>query len=219
MSDHRTHAKALKLIDRFVKAQSWEEAEPLLRESESLRMNLLRYWKPCLSLPQTQNSDQLTIDYGHSGKVGFYMIEGRCMDNSPFLFFFVHSSGKLKLDWEASMSLGEKTIKELIRHPLAEPTVMRVVVERSPYYLPDLKEQDFESFRLTIPGDENVIWGYAQRGSPQVSALEKVLQQGGILVEGSHSGRATVRLTATEDKKASKRFFISEVIHPNWVMP
>jgi hypothetical protein len=219
MSDQLTHSKALQCIEQFLKAKSWEEAEPLLRDSPTLRMNLRSHWKPCESRPDLRNDEQLTIDYGHTEKMGFYIIEGRCMDNSPFLYYFVQAEGVMKLDWEASEALGDVSVDDLVRYPLKEPTAMRVVVERSPYYLLDLNEKDFESFRLTVPGEAQVFWGYAERGSPQHTALEKILQQGGVLSEGNHSCRAKVQLSPIEENAVSKRFIISEIIHPNWVSP
>jgi hypothetical protein len=219
MSDKLTHSKALQRIEQFVKATSWEEVEPLVRDSPSLRMNLRRYWKPCASPPELHNSDQLTIDYGHTEKMGFYFIEGRCMDNSPFLYYFVNMDGMLKLDWEASLALGDHPVDDLARHPLTEPAMMRVVVERSAYYLLDLKEQEYESFRLTVPGENQVLWGYMKRDSPQHASLNRILQQGGILRGETLSGRATLKLSPVEENTASKRFIISEVVHPNWVFP
>ena len=219
MSDKLTHTKALQCIEQFVKAKSWEEAEPILRDSPTLRMNLRTYWKPNASPPELQNGDQLTIDYGSTEKIGFYIMEGRCKDNSPFLYYFVHSNGKLKLDWEASIALGDIPINDLIRYPLAEPAKMRMVAERSPYYLLDLSEQEYESFKLTVPSETQVLWGYAKRGSLAHSSLEKMIQQGGILSEGKSSSRVTLKLNSIEENKASNRFIISEIIHPNWVSP
>lgn len=218
IADTRIHIKAVDLVEKLLRAKKWEEVADLCRPSSSLREHLRQHWKPISSPPMLQNDDDLIFDYGHSGNVGFYLIEGRCVDNTPFTYYFVNVEGKLKIDWMASMNVGDLTLEEIIQRPLKEPAMMRIVFERSPFYLPSLKEEEYESFRLTQPGNENVIWGYVKRGSPQAAALNTILLQGGVLMETQEKGRAAVILVPTEEK-ASKRFFIDTVISQNWVIP
>jgi hypothetical protein len=216
---YQKHQQAQSLFRQFTAAKKSSEVLPLIRTSDGTDALLKQHWKPWPSPPVLDQLDQLQFDFDETDGRAFLSMRGRNADGSSFLAFFVADGGGLKLDWEATMELGEARLSTLARFPTENPVTLRVLLAASPYYLPSLPEKEYESYQLTCMHDDTVVWGYVRRASPEHEKIRELLRQDSELLEQVEEVRVTVRLKKTGDLSSQNRFFITEMLHKDWVMP
>lgn len=218
-NSHESQQQAVKVFRRFAEAQKHGEILSLIRISDITPSMVEKYWKPWPSPPVLDQQDRLQFDFDETGGRAYLSMSGQNADGTAFLAFFVLDGDDLKLDWEATMELGEARLSTLARFPTENPVTVRVVLSPSPYYLPTLPEREFESFQLTCLHDDTVVWGYVRRSSPEHLQIRELLRLDSELLEQAEDVRVTVRLKKTDDVSSQNRFFITEMLHKDWVMP
>ncbi len=218
-NSYRKQQQAVTLFRQFTAAKKRAEILPLIRISDITSSMLEKHWKPWPSTPLLDQQDQLQFDFDETQGRAFLSMGGKNADGSSFLAFFVPDGDELKLDWEASMQLGEARLSSLARFPTENPVTVRVLLSPSAYYLPTLPESEFESYQLTCLHDDTVVWGYVRRDSPEHQRIRELLRIDSELLEHMQELRVTVRLKKTDDLSSQNRFFITEMLHKDWVMP
>ncbi|TAE91717.1 MAG: hypothetical protein EAZ81_05300 [Verrucomicrobia bacterium] len=216
---YQVQLRCTDILRQVADARDPQTIPPLARSTPTLEASLRRHWKRWESMPKIEQNDELLIDVTEVQGRDFLMISGLCENGSPFLAFFVEIDQRIVIDWEATMGVGEAKIDTLTQHPTEHPITMRAIVSPSPYYLPSLPETDYESFQLTFAGSDSVIWGYAPRGSLAHQQINALLLQQNELLEVVNEARVTLRLRKTPGPSSQYRFFITEVLHKDWVMP
>lgn len=216
---YQVQLRCTDLLRQVAQARDPQAIPPLARSTPTLEASLRRHWKKWESMPKIEQNDELLIDVTEVQGRDFLMISGLCENGSPFLAFFVEIDQRIVIDWEATMGVGEAKIDTLTQHPTEHPIAMRAIISPSPYYLPSLPETEYESFQLTFAGSDSVIWGYAPRGSVAHQQINALLLQQNELLEVVSEARVTLRLRKTPGPSSQYRFFITEVLHKDWVMP
>lgn len=216
---YQVQLRCTDILRKVAAAREAQEIIPLVRPTPTLENSLRRHWKTWTSLPRVEQNDELLIDVAEVQGRDFLMMSGQCQDSTPFLAFFVEIDQQIFLDWEATLGVGEAKIDTLVANPTEHPIMMRVTISPSPYYLPTLPESEYESYQLTFSGSDSIIWGYAPRGSIAHQQIHALLLQQNELLDVATEARATLKLRKTDGPSAQYRFFITEVLHKDWVMP
>lgn len=207
------------ILQELARAQKVEEIASLLRNTPTLAASLQRHWKPWVSEPSEEQNGDFFFDVGQVQRRGYLMVQGWCRDSTPFNAFFVEEGERILLDWEATMGVGEAKIETLLRDPTHHPVTMRVVITPSTYYLPALPEADYQSYQLSFVGSDAIVWGFVPRGSLAHQQLSKILPTDAALFEPVTEERVTLRLRRVNELLAQNRFFVTEILHKDWVMP
>ena len=210
---------AIKILRQVAAATKPEQILPLIRQSADTQALLAKHWKPWPSAPLLDDPDQWQSEIDQASGTAFLWLQGTHQDGSPLLAFFVREGGALLLDWEATMELGEARLSTLAKLPTTHPVAMRVILSPSPYYLPTLPESDYESYKITNLREETIVWGYVRRGTPEHQQINDLLQRDSHLLEAISAARVRVKLRRTDDVNSQNRFFITEMLHKDWVMP
>lgn len=210
---------AIKLLRQVAAAKKAEQILPFIRQTPETKALLAKHWKPWPSPPLLDDPDQLQSEIDETSGTAFLWLQGTHQDGSAFLAFFVKEGDALRLDWEATMELGEARLSTLAKEPTTHPVAMRVILSPSPYYLPTLPESDYESYKITSLKEESIVWGYVRRGTPTHQRINDLLQHDSVLLEAVPAARARVTLRRTDDVNSQNRFFITEMLHKDWVMP
>lgn len=210
---------AIKILRQVAAATKAEQIRALIRKSPDTETLLAKHWKPWPSPPLLDDPDQLQSDFDQTSGTAFLWLQGTQQDGGTFLAFFVREGDTLLLDWEATMELGEARLSSLAKLPTTHPVAMRVILSPSPYYLPTLPESDYESYKITNLAEETIVWGYVRRGTPEHQQINGLLQHDSPLLDAISSVRVRVKLRRTDDVNSQNRFFITEMLHKDWVMP
>jgi hypothetical protein len=210
---------AIKILRQVAAATKAEQILPFIRQTPDTQALLTKHWKPWASPPLLDDPDQLLSDIDETSGTAFLWLQGTHQDGSDFLAFFVKEGDALRLDWEATMELGEARLSTLAKLPTTHPISLRVILAPSPYYLPTLPESDYESYKITSLNEETIVWGYVRRGTPEHQQINDLLQHDSLLLDAVSSVRARVKLRRTDDVNSQNRFFITEMLHKDWVMP
>lgn len=218
-NSYQKQQQAIHLLRRFAAAKKSQEILPLIRMQEQTAKMVEKFWTPWYSPPVIDQQDQLQFDFDETDGRAFISMRGKNADGSNFLAFFITDGDDLKLDWEATMEFGEAKLSTLARFPTENPLAVRVILSPSPYYLPSMPETEYESYQLTCLHDDTVVWGYVKRESREHSQIRQLLQQDAALLDPAREIRVTVRLKKTDDISSQNRFFITEMLHKDWVMP
>lgn len=210
---------AIQILRQVAAATKAEQILPFIRQTPETKALLAKHWKPWPSPPLLDDPDQLQSEIDETSGTAFLWLQGTQEDGSEFLAFFVKERDTLRLDWEATMELGEARLSTLAKEPTTHPVAMRVILSPSPYYLPTLPESDYESYKITCLSEETIVWGYVRRGTPEHQQINDLLQHDSVLLEAVPAARARVTLRRTDDVNSQNRFFITEMLHKDWVMP
>lgn len=216
---HQTRLDCIRIFRQFTASQQIPEVLPLIRQQTDTTALLAKRWQPWPSSPMLDNLDLVVSDSDDTKGRGFYWIQGKNQNGSPFLAFFVAEGDKLLLDWEATMEIGEARLSTLARVPATSPIRMRVIIAPATYYLPSLPENVYECYQITSLQDDTIVWGYVKRNSPAHQQICELLEQYSTLLEAKSEARVTLRLSKTDDVSSQNRFFITEVLHKDWVTP
>lgn len=216
---YQTQVRCTEIFQQVVSATDATTIIPLARPTPTLEASLRRHWQPWQSMPKMEQNDQVLFDTAEVQGQDFLTMSGLCEDGSPFLAFFVEQNGKIQIDWEATIAAGEAKIDTLVANPTEHPIAMRAVITPSPYYLPTLPESDYESYQLSFPGNETIVWAYAPRDSMAHQKINEILLQHNELLDVVLEARITLKIRKTKGPSSQHRFFITEVLHKDWVMP
>ena len=211
--------ECLAVLKKFTNAQNVAEVIPLIRNNDKSLVKMITRWRPWLSPPKILTELDYDYEFGVSGGTEFIAIHGINDNDTPFIAYFAYANDAMVLDWAASAGLGETSLSTLARNPTKQPVTMRVILSSSPYYLPTLPESDYESSKITCLNDEAIVWGYVKRNTDAHRKIKALLHTDGDLLDRIAEARAIVNLKRTDDISSKNRFFITEMLHNDWVMP
>ena len=214
----KAQQQCLDILSRYAAAKTLTEALPLLRTSPAIKAVLQKSWQTWQSPPVLDDGTCLGSFDEISGRAYFF-ITGSFTDGRNFTAYFVSQGNQLVLDWEATTGHSEITLSELLKHPPEQPVMMRVTLAPSPYYIPSLRENDYESYRILDIHNELYAWGYVARNSPAHQHIQSMLLSGSVLLDQLPEAQAIVKMQKIKGLNRENQFFITDVLHKGWVMP
>jgi hypothetical protein len=211
-------AAAEALLERYAAATSVAAVLPLVRDAERVKPRLEELWQPWgAGVPYAPGEDPVSFINEESGRPAI-CLAGRKGDFSRFELVFVREGGELKLDWEASLGLGEVRISELRAGAPVAGRIVRAVVRPADFHPAEFPEDRFRSYQLADAAGEHFVWAFAPAGSAVAAAFEAQFNEGTVLLKKSGEIRATVRLAAAGSAGANC-FELTEMLHKGWVSP
>lgn len=125
--------------------------------------------------------------------------------------------GRWKIDFEAFARICRPRLEEIMENS-GSSGLVRVVVAKDMYYNGPFKdESQWVCFGLASPDNEKVFLGYCRKGSPQESALAKILEDEGQFAASPALNRATLEIRHVEGAE-KRQFEITRVLAEDWVM-
>lgn len=216
---YKAKLECLEAFKKFTAAKNIAEALPHIRQEEHTQALLAKRWKPWPSPPNWLSLNECTEEIETSTKRPFLWLTGLNEDQSAFHCFFVYQDNRFVVDWEATTQLGDTSLSTLANFPTEAEITMRITLSASPYYLPTLSEKDYESYKITSSSDDTILWGYVARNSAAHQQITELLRSDAFLVETVPSARAIIKLKKIDSIAGKNRFFITEMLHKDWVIP
>jgi transposase-like protein len=127
----------------------------------------------------------------------------------------VERKGRMLVDWETSSLFQEVYFENLRRDRPAKPTPLSVKVQRADYYNFGFSAASHSAYRLSYPGLELDLFGYAPKGSEVEQTIDTMMTSisGG---EQSVSAILEVKYPAVANA-APNQVEILKVLHESWV--
>lgn len=124
---------------------------------------------------------------------------------------FTETDEGLKIDWECWVGWSELPWDEIISEKPTRPLLVRVYSTPVPYYNFEFSdESEWVSYRLVSPDDEQMIYGYAKRGS----LIDERLRP-----ENPKETRAvTLRISFPEGAISNSQVEIDQFLADGWVL-
>lgn len=216
---YKAKLECIEAFKKFTAAKNIAEVLPHIRQEENTRALLAKRWKLWPSPPNLSSLDQCAAEIETETKRPYLWLTGTNQDQSPFHCFFIHQNGRFVVDWEATSQLGDTKLSTLSQFPTEAEITLRITLAASPYYLPNLSEKDYESYKITSSHDDTILWGYAVRNSPVHQKITELLRSDALIVESVPAARATIKLKRIDSIAGKNRFFLTEMLHKDWVMP
>ena len=216
---YRARLDCIRVFRAFTAASKVTQARATMRIQPETDALLAQHWQPWPSPPALDNPDEIESGYDENEGRAYLWLRGKNTDGTAFLAFFVRENEAFLLDWEATMEIGDTSLATLVRHPTEHPVTMRVILTPDPYYLPSLLESDYESFKITCLRDDTTAWGYVKRGTPEHQRISHLQEQDHLWLSPQKDIRVTLRLKKTGGVSLHPLFFITEMLHKDWVIP
>lgn len=213
------YAACVDIFRRYCSAQNLSEVRQLLRHHDDTGDRLARHWRPWPSPPQLQDPSLCVCETAQTDGRGYLILSGNNQNGKPFHAFFVAENDTFLLDWEATTQFSESRISTLALESSGKPALMRITLTPNPYYLIDTPESEFESFKIAAADEDTMAWGYIRRDSPAHKIILEAARAAHDSNAPSFSIRATVLMANMEEPSQYPRFFITEMLHKDWVIP
>lgn len=216
---YKAKLECIEAFKQFTAAKTIAEVLPHIRQEDHTAALLAKRWKPWPSPPNLSSLEECSEEIETSSKRPFLWLTGTNQDLSTFHCFFVYQENRFVVDWEATSQLSDTSLSTLSRFPTETEITLRITISASPYYLPTLSEKDYESYKITSSQDDTILWGYVARNTPAHAQITELLRSDAFLVEAVPSARAIIKLKKIDSIAGKNRFFITEMLHKDWVIP
>ena len=210
-----TEANAL--LDAYVRATTVEEVLGLVRAPDRIEPLLRDRWRPFTS-PLRTAGPGFERDLSDIGATAFYCITAELENFTKARVYFVRINGKMKIDWEASAAYSAVAADKLTATPGLHATEVRCIIEARDISMPGYPAGEYNGYLLTVPGNQELLWGLARIGSEVDEMLLDSLDRGRFLLELKTSERVTLEIDEARGAPANY-FLISKFKHVEWVSP
>jgi hypothetical protein len=211
-------AEAMQVFRAYLTATRVEDVIPLIRNGKALEETLRSHWRPTGIPSRWEPSSDCTWTIKKIADHACGFLRGSLPDQSPFLAYFTNDGDQLQLDWKATSAFCTATFQELEKSA-GDPTEIRGEIILAPFYTSTWPETEYQSFRLTSPDGQDIIWCYSRRKDPPHLALAPFFRRDLILAQPTDSWKITLRLTRGPEGALPNQWLIGEMLHIDWLAP
>jgi hypothetical protein len=147
--------------------------------------------------------------------VGVYSLEFRSEAlGRNMLVNVLERNGHMLVDWETTSLFQEVYIDELRKNRPVTPVVLSAKVQTADYYNFGYTEDKFASYRLSYPGLQMDLFGYAVKGSREHQTLESMILP---ITAGERSMTAILEVKYPAADAALNQVQITKILQESWV--
>jgi hypothetical protein len=202
----------------YARANTLAEALPVIRHAGGLSDPLAAQWRSWHVPADWSVSDSDTISYDSVGKLPYAIISGTRPDFSTYQVFLVRENDRMLIDWEATVGLGTRSFPEM-NQPATHSAEIRVVMAPSGFHTQTFPEVRYRAYRLASTNSEDLLWGYAERGSPAALALADIFNEKAVFSDKPNEQLVRLRLIRGDSTAKPNQWLILDVLHKGWVTP
>lgn len=212
------HPEALQIFRAYAQASLVEEVLPLIKDGKALEKTIRGHWEP-LKMPSSW-APEADSAWGIQVLAGrpYGILDGVLPDHRKFAAYFTWQSGRLLMDWKATVAFGTATFEQL-GEGKGDATEVRGEISASDYYSAFWPEAEYRSYRLTSPDQESSIWCYVRRGEAAEGGVAPLFNGGVIIGESQTSRKITLRLVRGSPESLPNQWLIGEMLHVDWATP
>ena len=210
--------EAMKIFQAYVTATHVDQVIPLIRNGKALEETLRTHWQPIRVSKRWALGPDCTWSLKNLAGHPCGFLVGTLPDHSTFTAYFTNADGRLLLDWKATSAFGTATFAELEKNT-GDPTEIRGEISLAEFYTSTWPEADYQSFRLTSPDGQDILWCYSRRGELPHEALGPFFRRDQLIVQTKNSWRITLRLAQGPTGSLPNQWLIGEMLHIDWVTP
>lgn len=215
-------ARMDKVVKAYCTARSPSEMGQWVRQPERVRLLMNRYYEEHPFKPfgyQRQVGLQMAMT-GVKGDFWRVKVDRGDGGKSQQLLVEELPDGRYVVDWETQVTYQPMNWDSYARErPKGTRMDFRVVADEDQFFSHEFVDpKRWSSYRLTVPGSEETLWGYAQRGS----AAEAILKRGlaaEVNANRPPEVRMLLRLVLPEGLKSRRGVIIDKVVSISWVTP
>ena len=152
-----------------------------------------------------------------------FVISGYRKDRSPFSAYFVRENDELKLDWEATLGLGEITLAEIAAGESRGNSLIRCILEKRPNMDVTIDGKPYSGYILLHPDTSDFVFAYIPTDDPiskkQDEAIKDYLNYGRLIGDIRQNSKVTLRVRQLDIESSQKYFEIVSFEHAGWVTP
>lgn len=210
--------EALQIFRSYAQASGIDEVIPLVKDGRMHEETLRKHWKP-LGLPNswTPATDSSWSVMDLAGQPCALM-EGNLPGSSKFTAYFTHQSGRLVLDWKATVAFGTASFTQL-EEGSGDGSEIRGEIEPANFFTAQWPEAEYGSYLLASPDKKHSIWCFARRDEAAEHFIGRLFNKGEILVESQRSRKVTLRLIRGPDGTPPNQWLVGEMLHIDWATP
>ena len=210
--------EAVQLFRAYITATQVDDVIPLIGNGKALEETVRSRWVPVGVSKRWSPSLECTWSLKKIGGRPYGLLQGILPNQSPFVAYFTNDDNRLLLDWKATSGFSTATFAELEKNA-GDPAEVRGEISLAPFYTSTWPEADYQSFRLTSPDGQDIIWCYSRRGEPPHEALAPFFRRDQIIVQTTDSWKITLRLAHGPTGTLPNQWLIGEMLHIDWVTP
>lgn len=125
--------------------------------------------------------------------------------------------GVWRIDFEAFARKVSPSWHDLLEKHDAQGTVRVIVAKDSYFNGPFREESEWSCFGMATPDAEGVMMGYCRKGSPQETAMKKIIDAAELLEGARAVDRATLEVRRVPGSE-SRQFEIVRVLAEDWIV-
>ena len=210
--------EAIRIFQTYLAATQVDQVIPLIRDGKALEETLRGHWHPTAIPKRWTIGPDCAWSLKKIADHPYGILSGTLPDHSSFTAYFTKDGDRLRLDWKATSGFGTATFAELEKN-MGNPAEVRGEISLAQFYTSTWPEADYQSFRLTSPDGQDILWCYSRRGQQVHDALGPFFRKDQLIVQTKNSWRITLRLAQGPAGALPNQWLIGEMLHIDWVTP
>lgn len=221
---------ALEILSKINQAKLPSEITKYLRPSTTREQNpveLEKWGSPVNTQSRAKMSWTLdtVLPRGdqESNARGFITVSLEKENGENFSAFFVHSSGEILLDWDATMAWGELPWNELQQAKPRNPKLLRALITKKASYDAIVGNVDQSGYLLASEDGGQFIFAFIPLDSVENKKndedLKALLNYGRVSTALKKDLRVSVKIRYGDELGKGSRFEIVDFLHEGWVRP
>lgn len=222
--------RALEILSKINEAESPDEIIKYLRPSITREQNpveLENWTSPVNAESRAKMSWSLdtVLPRGdqESNTRGYITVNVKRKNGEKLTAFFVHSSGEILLDWDATMAWSELPWVDFQQTKPRSPKLMRARITKKASYDAKIGDVDQSGYLLVSEDGEQFVFSFIPLDSVENKKndedLKALLNYGRISTALKEDLKVTVRIRYGDESGKGNRFEIVDFLHEGWVRP
>lgn len=208
--------ESTRILDRYAKATTYEQALAYVREPEKVKEKMARYWKPWPSARTFAEIPEggLENPQNHPNII----LTGRDGQQNPFTYRFVRENGKILLDWEASAGIADMSLEDAMNAAEGQEMALHVNVESSSFHPLAYPEESYRCYKVEAVEPGIFTWAFAPKESPVAHRLATLMGDDNQILEKAGKVQLTLKVSCLPGV-GRKWLLIRDVLYEGWVRP
>lgn len=155
---------------------------------------------------------------GISGGRPFACLTGRFDDQRRFTAYFVRESGRLCIDWKATVGYGTASFA-LLHEGQGDTREIRGILVPDSYYNAIYPEGTVQSYRLEAPDGSQSVWCYVPLNTRLAEKVAHLFVGGDLIRRQAGSAMVTLSLKRGTEGAMPNQWLIDRLLHEEWIEP
>ena len=208
--------QAIRIYADFVTARSISDFSEYIYLGEENIPVIEGCWIPSDTSDDWYPEDQVIWEIHDADGVRYGLLEGVKENFTNFSAIFRNGESGLKLDWKATVRYCSASFEDL-KSGKGDGSEIRVRISSSNFYTYALPEEKYQSYRLSSPDEQAVLWGYTESEGELGQTLRKLFELSQITGKVRDEVQVVISIDPGPEGSLPNQWIIKDMVRFSWL--